>query len=112
MSLVGGNPPSPTELIAFRIHYPPKLFADSTRITYHYHFGTEHITVLHGTLYLGFGDHVDRTKAKAYGPGSFIEITAGTPHFEWFGEVEAHVEAIGPLSAVPLDPATGQPRQE
>jgi quercetin dioxygenase-like cupin family protein len=107
---LAGNMGSPTELVAFRIHYPASFMSDTSRITYHYHFGTEHITVLKGTLYLGIGDHVDRSKAKAYGPGSFIELTAGTPHFEWFGEVEAHIEAVGPLSAVPLDPATGQPR--
>ena len=84
---------------------------DTTRIIYHYHFGTEHITILKGTLWFAIGERVDRSKAKAYGPGSFIENPAGAKHFEWFeGQVEAQVESIGALGAISLDPATGQPR--
>ena len=42
--------------------------------------------------------------------GELVEIPAGTPHFVWFrGEVEAQVEAIGPMSAIPLNPVTGEP---
>jgi len=111
MSLVGGTPPSPTELVASRSQFAGRLSADTTRIIYHYHFGTEHITILKGILYFATGDHVDRSKAKAYGPGSFIENPAGTKHFEWFGgEVIAHIESVGSLGAIPLDPATGQPK--
>jgi hypothetical protein len=111
MNLAGGRPPSSTELVAFRIHFPARLSADTTRVTYHYHFGTEHITILKGTLYFAIGERVDRSQAKAYGPGSFIENPSGAKHFEWFGgEVVAHIEAVGSLGAISLDPATGQPR--
>jgi hypothetical protein len=109
MPLVESRPTSPTELVAFRIYYVPPFLQDSVKPLYHYHFGTEHITILCGTLFYGEGNHVDRSKAKAYGPGSFVENPAGNPHFEWFrGTVEAEVEFIGPGTAVPLDPATGQ----
>jgi quercetin dioxygenase-like cupin family protein len=112
MPLVGSLPSSPTELVAVRQRFPGPPLVDSTLITYHYHFGTEHITILAGTLWFAIGDHVDLSKAKAYGPGSFIENPAGSKHFEWFeGTVEAHIESIGNLGAVALDPATGQPRQ-
>jgi quercetin dioxygenase-like cupin family protein len=112
MPLVNSSPPSPTELVASRSRFPGPPLVDSTLITYHYHFGTEHITILKGILWFAIGDHLDLSKAKPYGPGSFIENPAGSKHFEWFeGTVEAHIESIGNLGAVNLDPATGQPRQ-
>jgi hypothetical protein len=111
MPLVESHPTSPTELVAFRIYYVPPFMQDSTKPVYHYHFGTEHITILCGTLMYGEGDRVDLSKAKAYGPGSFIENPGGNPHFEWFrGTVESEVEFIGPGSAVALDPFTGKPQ--
>jgi quercetin dioxygenase-like cupin family protein len=104
MRLVGGD--SPTELAAFRVRYPAGFKTDSGP---HYHFGTEHVTVLKGTIVVGFGDRLDYSKVKDYGPGSFIVIPAGTPHFEWFrGDVEAHVEAIGPMRTVWIRHANGQ----
>jgi quercetin dioxygenase-like cupin family protein len=104
MRLVGGA--SPTELVAFRVHYPADFKVDSG---VHYHFGTEHITVLKGTIVVGFGDHADYSTAKSYGPGSFIVIPAGTPHYEMFrGDFEAHVESIGPMTTVWITHANGQ----
>ena len=112
MPLVVSLPSSPTELVAMRQRFPGPPLVDSTLITYHYHYGTEHITILSGTLWFAIGDHVDLSKAKPYGPGSFIENPAGSKHFEWFeGTVEAQIESIGNLGAINLDPATGQPRQ-
>ena len=112
MNLAGNRPPSTTELIAYRSHRPARVNADTTiRVIYHYHFGTEHITILKGTFYFGIGDKVDRSQARAYGPGSFIENPSGTKHFEWFtaGETVYQVNGIGNLGAIPLDPETGQP---
>jgi hypothetical protein len=111
MPLVESHPTSPTELVAFRIYYLPPFLQDSANPIYHYHFGTEHITILCGVLVYGDGDKVDLSKAKEYGPGSFLENPAGNPHFEYFrGTVEAEVEFIGPGSAVTLDPVTGKPK--
>ena len=96
MDLVTGD--SPTAMKAFRIRYPAGLATDTGS---HYHLGTEHIVILKGTLYFAYGSEVDVTKAKPYGPGEFIEIPAGVPHFEWMvGEVEAHVTHVGPLTTV------------
>jgi quercetin dioxygenase-like cupin family protein len=96
MRLVGGT--SPTELTAFRVRYPAGFKVDSG---VHYHLGTEHVTVLKGTILVGFGDTADYTKMTAYGPGSFLVIPAGTHHYETMhGLVESHVEAIGPMTTV------------
>ena len=112
MTLAGGRPPSTTELVTYRTHRPtqPVPF-DSVRMIYHYHFGTEHITVLRGTVYFAIGEKADRSKANAYGPGSFIENPSGAKHFEFFPyESVTQVSAVGSLGAIPLDPATGQPQ--
>ena len=74
MPLAGGK--STTDLTTFRIRYPATFKGDSTP---HYHLGTEHFIILKGTIILGFGDRIDRSKAVAYGPGSFVEIPSGTP---------------------------------
>lgn len=82
MDLAGGPSPSPTELVAFRVRYPSGFLTDSAKL-YHFHFGTEHITIPKSTLYFAVGDVFDRSKAKRYGPGSFIENPGGAKHFEW-----------------------------
>jgi mannose-6-phosphate isomerase-like protein (cupin superfamily) len=98
MRLVGSTPPSPTELTAFRVRYPANFKADSG---VHYHLGTEHVVMLKGTLMVGFGDTADYSKMKAYGPGSFLVIPAGTHHYETMrGEVESQVEAVGPMTTI------------
>jgi len=107
-----GRPATTTELIAYRTHRPtPRVHPDSIRMIYHYHFGTEHITVLRGYVYFAIGEKADRSKAKAYGPGSFIENPSGAKHFEWFPvESVTQVIAVVSLGSIPLDPATGQPQ--
>jgi hypothetical protein len=111
MRLFASTPASPTELVAARHYWMPPAMQDSAHLTYHFHYGTELITVLCGTVAFGEGNHVDYSKSKDYGPGSFIENPAGNPHFEWFrGPLEAEVDVIGGPGAVPLDPTTGQPK--
>jgi len=99
MRLVGD--PYKAERFAIPVRYPADMKTDSAP---HYHMGTEHVTILAGTLVLGFGDHVDVTKTTEYGPGSFIVIPAGVHHYEWFkGETMSHVEGFGPMGTIRLD---------
>lgn len=110
MNLVGDGL-SATDLHVFRMVWGPTVMQDSTRPVFHYHWGTEHVTMWRGGLRIGLGNQVNMSQAKLYGPGSFIHIPAGVPHYEWFvGEVEAHVEYLGVAGAVDLDPKTGAPR--
>lgn len=96
MRLVGD--PGKPEWFAFRVRYPAGMKTDSAP---HFHLGTEHVTILSGTLVIGFGDHVDPSKVTEYGPGSFLVIPAGTHHYEWFrGETVSHVEGFGPMTTV------------
>lgn len=112
MRLMESTPASPTELTAARFYWLPPVMQDSAKLTYHFHYGTELITILCGTVAYGEGNHVDYSKSHDYGPGSFIENPAGNPHFEWFkGPLEAEVDFIGSSGAMPLDPATGKPKR-
>jgi mannose-6-phosphate isomerase-like protein (cupin superfamily) len=98
MPLAGGL--STTDMTTFRMFYPANLKFDRTP---HYHLDTEHVIVLSGTVFLGMGRCLEPDKAVAYGPGSFIEIPAGEPHFEWFeGAVYIQVTHVGPLNTVPI----------
>src|SRR5262245_17449290 len=116
MNLAGGlsdgRPATTTELITYRTHRPTQRVSwDSIRMIYHYHFGTEHITVIRGTVYFAIGEKADKNTAKAYGPGSFIENPSGAKHYEFFPyESVTQVSAVGSLGAITLDPNTGQPQ--
>jgi quercetin dioxygenase-like cupin family protein len=92
MRLAGGL--SNTDMTTFRVRYPAGF---PTGREPHVHFATEQVTVLKGAIYLGFGDCLDEGKAVRYGPGSFFEIPAGQPHFEWFeGVYESQVTSKRP----------------
>lgn len=94
MPLAGGL--SHSDMTTFRVRYPAGFQGGREP---HVHFGTEHVIVLKGVIYLGMGDCLQPEKAVRYGPGSFFEIPAGAPHFEWFeGEYQAQVTANGPMN--------------
>jgi len=73
-----------------------QLFGDSTqggpwidrvkipsggRVLAHTHPQDELVTVIEGTWYVGKGERFNAAKLNGYGPGSFIIIPAGLPHF-------------------------------
>jgi quercetin dioxygenase-like cupin family protein len=88
-----------TDLTTFRMFYPADFQTDRQP---HVHFGTEHGYVISGAMWLGFGSCLEPEKAVRYGPGSFFEIPAGQPHFEWFeGPLEIQVSSVGPMNAAP-----------
>lgn len=48
----------------------------------HHHTQDAHVAVLRGTIKLGFGRKMDRTKAISIAAGGFFVVPAGVPHFE------------------------------
>jgi quercetin dioxygenase-like cupin family protein len=48
----------------------------------HSHSTTARIFVAKGTLHLGYGTQMDRTKARAYPAGSYLVVPAGAVHFD------------------------------
>ena len=68
----------------------------------HTHPGNMNITVINGSINIAFSSsHDSLLNVTTYGPGSFIIIPAGAPHFEWYTEITTmDVTGIGPLKTV------------
>jgi quercetin dioxygenase-like cupin family protein len=80
----------------------------------HHHSADARIFVAQGTLVLGYGDKMDRSKARAYPKGSFLLVPAGAVHFD--GSDEDTVifgTAVGPWAtqyvAADAKPSAGSP---
>lgn len=91
--------PSKAEYYVFRAKYPP-----NTVNAPHYHPGDEELTVISGTLYIGHGAPMDRVKAIAYPPGSYIREPAGSVHFLFTKDeiAEVEVRGTGPRQNIPV----------
>ncbi len=48
----------------------------------HWHTADARVVVLHGTLYLGYGDVFDAAKLEAYPAGSVVFVPANAVHFD------------------------------
>ena len=75
---------------AFRLRMAPGSHSAA-----HSHPGERSATVLSGTIYLGYGDEFDPSKAKAYPAGSFYVIPASAHHFIWAKDTETIVQEFG-----------------
>ncbi len=91
--------PGKAEYYVFRARYPP-----NTVNAPHHHPGDEELTVISGTLYIGHGKSMDRDKATAYPPGSYIREPAGSVHylFTLNEVVEVEVRGMGPRQNIYL----------
>ena len=87
------------------------LFVERSTFPVGYDQGTPHthstdfyITVLEGAMYFSFGEKYDTTlKMKPYGPGSFIIVPAGKPHYEWFKQKSVlEIVGVGPVKTIYL----------
>jgi quercetin dioxygenase-like cupin family protein len=77
-----------------------------TAIPPHSHPNDENVTVLSGTLHIGFGNKVDRKKATTVTAGGFIRVPKGTPHFAWVtGTTILQSNNIGPTGLKKLNAA-------
>jgi hypothetical protein len=63
----------------------------------HRHPKNERVTVLEGTIHVGFGTRVDRSSGTAFGPGDYYVNAAGMTHYVWTTEpVTLQITGIGP----------------
>jgi quercetin dioxygenase-like cupin family protein len=63
----------------------------------HTHPNDENVTVLSGTLHVGLGDKVDRSKGTTVTAGGFIRLPKGTPHYAWAtGTTIVQSNGVGP----------------
>lgn len=88
--------------LIMRIKLPP-----NAKIAPHTHPLIEHVTVLSGTFYLGIGEKVNASKARAYPAGGVVVIPQGMPMFAFAKDKETiiQVHGIGPWGISYLNPA-------
>jgi quercetin dioxygenase-like cupin family protein len=76
VSVVQGDPQTARLPYTLHVRYP----AGHT-VGPHTHKSAEHVTVLSGTLLVGWGDVWDPTKLKEVRAGEVVEVPAGVVHF-------------------------------
>ena len=69
-------------------------------------------TVISGTFYIGFGDHLDPARLKAFPAGSVFVVPANASHFHWMrsGESVVQITGVGPSGIEYVD-ASDDPRR-
>lgn len=81
------------------------LLPDGYRLPVHTHPGVERVTVLTGTLHLGFGDTFDQNRVEAMPEGSVAIIPHGVTMFGYAtGETVLQVHGEGPWDITYVNP--------
>ena len=78
------------------------------RLDAHTHVADERVTVLSGSIHVGFGDVLDTNpaKSKTFGPGSFYVNPTPQPHYVWTdAETVIQITGMGPWTLTYVDPA-------
>jgi quercetin dioxygenase-like cupin family protein len=93
--------PSKDGLFAMRLKMPKGY-----KIAPHTHPKPEVLTVISGTFRLGMGEKADQSKAKAFGPGSFIALSPGMAHFAGADDdTIVQLNSTGPWALNYINPA-------
>jgi quercetin dioxygenase-like cupin family protein len=97
-AIIAGDPQK-TGMYAYRTK-----FAANFRNQPHYHPDERIVTIVSGTLYVGYGEQFDESKLKALPAGSIFTEPAKQPHFVWAkdGEVIIQVIGYGPSATTPV----------
>jgi quercetin dioxygenase-like cupin family protein len=89
MTVLEGDPKK-EGFFTIRIKFPPHYM-----IPAHLHPKDERVTVLSGTIYVGFGNTSDLTKGSAFTAGSFYINPAGSHHYVYTKDEGAIVQITG-----------------
>ena len=72
----------------------------------HSHPRAERVTVIGGSLGVGFGETVDRAAGQLFSAGDYYVNAPGATHFVWTdGPVELQITALGPWEVHPVGAA-------
>jgi hypothetical protein len=70
----------------------------------HTHPRAERVTVLSGSIHVGFGEVVDRRASRAFTTGDYYVNAADSAHFVWADEpVEIQITGLGPWEVHPVE---------
>src|SRR5580693_6718077 len=100
MVVLAGDPTS-TGPAVLRLRMPAGY-----RILPHWHPTDERVTVLSGTLFIGLGDELNPTKARAIAAGDNVLARAYTNHSAWTKTgATVQIDLTGPFQITYVDPA-------
>jgi quercetin dioxygenase-like cupin family protein len=74
----------------YRVHFPAGL-----KIRPHFHPDERVVTVISGTMLMGYGDKFDETAMKALPAGSAWTEPPKVPHYVWAKDGEVVIQVIG-----------------
>jgi quercetin dioxygenase-like cupin family protein len=98
-AVLEGDPTKPG-IFTLRLQLPPNYV-----IPPHRHPEAERVTVLAGSVNVGFGEKVDRKDSTRFRAGSFYVNPAKAAHFVWTKErAILQITAVGPWQLLYLDP--------
>jgi hypothetical protein len=88
-------------LYLYRVRFPANF-----RNTPHFHPDDRVVTVMSGTLYVGYGERFDEAQLKPLPAGSIWTEPMKQPHFVWAkdGEVVIQVSGVGPSGVTQVQP--------
>jgi quercetin dioxygenase-like cupin family protein len=82
-------------------------FPANYKVQPHFHPDERVVTVMSGTLYMGYGDRFDESAMKALPVGSVWTEPAGQSHFVWAKDGEVVIQIVGangPTATTPIAP--------
>ena len=92
IAVIFGDRSKPGELYAFRAKLP-----DGYSVPPHTHPMDEHVTVLQGTLLIGFGEARNESELTELPTGSYVTLPSTVPHYNRMrGETILQFHGIGP----------------
>ena len=96
-TIVLAGDPNRNSLYTIRVSIPKGM-----RIAPHYHPETRMVTIISGTLLVGYGTAFDEAELKELPSGSFFTEPGGQPHFVWAADSDVVVQAtgVGPTQTV------------
>lgn len=91
LSILEGDPKSDS-LYTLRIKIPADFMVKP-----HWHTSNERVTVLSGSVYVGFGDSLDKNKSVKFSRGGYYVNPPFLHHYVWTDEpAEIQITGIGP----------------
>jgi hypothetical protein len=102
-AVLEGDPAKPGPF-TIRLRVPPNY-----TIAPHRHPAAERVTVLGGTVCVGFGERVVRENPTCFTPGSFYVNPAEAAHFVWTAEKKGatvQISGVGPWQLSYVDAST------
>ena len=77
-------------MYVYRTRFPPNF-----RNQVHYHPDARVVTIMSGTLYVGYGETFDESRMKALPAGSIFTEPPKQPHYVWAKDGEVVIQVIG-----------------